>query len=163
MIEVTWFAAAAMAKWLSDQARNQTYRLPTEAQWEYAARSGGKKEKYAGGKPIMAVAWFKENSFEQTYPVGQKQANGLGLYDMSGNVLEWCHDWFSLEYYQNSPKENPQGPMTGLERVRRGGSWINRSHHVRTTYRRGQLPSDTSATVGFRLVVVPTSPMDTVQ
>ena len=96
------------------------YRLPTEAEWEYAARSGGKQEKYSGGNDFDDVAWVK-----QTRSVGQKQANGLGLYDMSGNVWEWCSDWYASDYYRKSPRENPSGPSSGSRRVSRGGSYYD--------------------------------------
>ena len=89
------------------------YRLPTEAEWEYAARSGGKGEKYAGGSDLDSVAWYDSNSKSQIHPVGQKQPNGLGIYDMSGNVWEWCQDWYGDRYYASSPKDNPQGASSG--------------------------------------------------
>jgi formylglycine-generating enzyme required for sulfatase activity len=96
-----------------NQRSGKAYRLPTEAEWEYAARSGGKREKYAGGGNVDAVAWYSDNSGSQTHPVGQKRPNGLGLFDMSGNVWEWCEAWF----------DNPQGPSGDSNRVLRGGSW----------------------------------------
>ncbi|MDP2279759.1 MAG: SUMF1/EgtB/PvdO family nonheme iron enzyme, partial [Nitrospirota bacterium] len=83
------------------------FRLPTEAEWEYAARSGGKSERYSGGNDIDSVAWYNKNSGGKTHPVGTKQPNGLGIYDMSGNVWEWVNDWYDEFYYKNSPKNNP--------------------------------------------------------
>lgn len=103
------------------------FRLPTEAEWEYAAR-GGKLSKgyiYAGGNNINAVAWNGGNSGSSIHEVGKKQPNELGLYDMSGNAQEWCHDFFSSNYYLTSPSTNPQGPVSGDKHVLRGGFFSN--------------------------------------
>ena len=133
-------------------------RLPTEAEWEYAARSGGKKEKYAGGNDweveVDTVAWWSENSGKTTHPVGKKLPNGLGLYDMSGNVWEWCQDWYGD--YPCGLITNPRGPSTGLGRVFRGGSWNDMPWHVRCANRLSSHPEDdTYLCVGFRLVMTP--------
>jgi formylglycine-generating enzyme required for sulfatase activity len=130
---------------------NKTFRLPTEAEWEYAARSGGKKEKYAGGDNVDTVAWYDSNSGSSTHPVGQKQANGLGLYDLSGNVWEWTGDWYDDKYYAKSPKNNPPGPSGGSFRVSRGGSWYFRPDFVRSAVRRGDSPDFRYDSLGFRL------------
>jgi formylglycine-generating enzyme len=129
------------------------YRLPTEAEWEYAARSGGKSEKYAGGNDVDAAAWYDGNSGSKTHPVGQKKPNGLGLYDMSGNVWEWCSDWYGSDYYKNSPRDNPQGPASGSYRVLRGGSWYNRPWGVRAAIRNWDNPDYRFNNIGFRLAV----------
>ena len=128
------------------------FRLPTEAEWEYACRSGGRDEKYSGGNNVDRVAWHENNSDFHTHPVGGKIANGLGIYDMSGNVWEWCVDWYSENYYVNSPENNPRGPNSGAFRVFRGGSWINASKSMRSTYRYRDEPDFHYSNLGFRLV-----------
>lgn len=147
---VSWHDAVAYAQWLSRRT-GRNFRLPTEAEWEYAARSGGKPEKFAGGDDIEAVAWYSGNSGNRTHPVGQKLANGLGLYDMSGNVWQWTADWYGDSYYIDSPRNNPAGPGSGSKRVFRGGSWFYDERGVRTTYRDFALPAYRSSYLGFRL------------
>ncbi|MBI3600779.1 MAG: formylglycine-generating enzyme family protein, partial [Nitrospinae bacterium] len=118
-----------------NQKTGKKYRLPTEAEWEYAARSGGRSEKYSGGNNIDSVAWYNSNSNSKTHPVGQKEANGLGLYDMTGNVWEWCQDWYDSDYYRKSPKNNPEGASSGQYRVLRGGSWDEYARYARAAIR----------------------------
>lgn len=113
------------------------FRLPTEAEWEYAAR-GGKYSRgynYSGSNKANEVAWYYGNSGSKTHPVKTKKANELGLYDMSGNVFEWCNDWYDDNYYRNSPQTNPTGPSEGEYRVLHGGSWSNNDRIVRVSYR----------------------------
>ena len=129
----------------------QHYRLPTEAEWEYAARSRGKDEKYAGGNDVDDVAWYDGDSI---HPVGQKEANGLGVYDMSGNVWEWCNDWYGVNYYNYSSRNNPQGPSTGEKRVNRGGSSFAPPKFQRSTTRSGSLPGLSWQGLGFRLILL---------
>jgi formylglycine-generating enzyme required for sulfatase activity len=124
-----------------NELTGKNYRLPTEAEWEYAARSGGKKEKYSGGNKAGRVAWYSGNSGGRPHPVGTKSPNGLGIYDMSGNVWQWVQDWYGHTYYQDSPRSNPQGPESGPHRVMRGGSWLSTSWFARAAYR-GYLPDD---------------------
>jgi formylglycine-generating enzyme len=130
------------------------YRLPTEAEWEYAARSGGKREKFAGTSKeskLDRYAWYGDNSKDKTHPVGQKKPNRLGLYDMSGSVWEWCQDWYGKDYYRSSPKNNPKGPSSGSHRVNRGGSRINGSWYLRGSLRY-YFPQDLRFVIlGFRL------------
>ena len=129
----------------------KNYRLPTEAEWEYAARGGTKSKKfeYAGSNDVNAVAWTFANSGSITHPVGQKEANELGLYDMSGNVWEWCNDWYDENYYDKSPEDNPKGPATGPHRVFRGGNLASEPAKSRVAYRNPfQLGY---GTMGFRL------------
>jgi formylglycine-generating enzyme required for sulfatase activity len=135
------------------------YRLPTEAEWEYAARSGGKAETWAGTSNVAeigAYAWFIENAVFQTHIVGKKNPNGLGLYDMSGNVWQWMSDWYAETYYANSPEHDPRGPAAGKLRVLRGGYWGDPSSRMRTT-RRIALPPDARGP-GYGLRVVQISP-----
>ena len=129
------------------------YRLPTEAEWEYAARSGGKKEKYSGGNDVDKVAWHIFNSKGTIHPVGVKEPNGLGIYDMSGNVWERCQDWYDENYYSNSPKNNPTGPDKGTAHVVRGGSWGNSPWLTRSSFRGRVYPDVMANTDGFRLVI----------
>ncbi len=130
------------------------YRLPYEAEWEYAAREGGKKDyKYSGSNNADGVAWYDDNSGSKTHPVGQKQPNALGLYDMSGNVREWCEDWYDEDYYKNSPSVNPKGPVSGTHRVVRGGSWYSTTYLLRASDRCWNDPDSRDNGVGFRLCV----------
>jgi formylglycine-generating enzyme required for sulfatase activity len=131
------------------------YRLPTEAEWEYAARSGGKSEKYAGTSSeseLTDYAWYEKNSGGKTHPVGQKKPNGLGIYDMSGNVWEWVNDWYNENYYKNSPKNNPTGPSSGKEyKVLRGGAWSADARASEAAYRYGLMPPIRFNFYGIRL------------
>jgi formylglycine-generating enzyme required for sulfatase activity len=148
---VSWNDAVAYSRWLS-QKNKRHYRLPTEAEWEYAARSGGKEERFAGGNDIDKVAWYALNSGNRTHSVGLKQANGLGLYDMSGNVWQWTGDWYDKRYYRESPRNDPSGPATGAKRVFRGGSWFYDQRGVRATFRDFSTTDFSSSYLGFRLV-----------
>jgi formylglycine-generating enzyme required for sulfatase activity len=148
-----------------NQKTGKNYRLPTEAQWEYAARGGHKSSfnkegqggfTYAGSNNLDKVAWYDDNSGDTTHPVGQKKPNELGLYDMSGNVWEWCQDWYGSDYYKKSPTDNPTGPTSGAYRVLRGGSWDLYAVYCRVAYRRINAPgSRPNISNGFRLVLVP--------
>ncbi|MCM1029879.1 MAG: SUMF1/EgtB/PvdO family nonheme iron enzyme [Oscillibacter sp.] len=130
------------------------YALPTEAQWEYAARGGVKSEgyKYSGSDEINEVAWYLWNS-EEIYPVGRKKPNELGIYDMSGNVLEWCSDWYGS--YSRASQSDPTGPATGSDRVLRGGAWHADPVYCRVSSRNSDHPDSSRGGYGFRVVLVP--------
>lgn len=139
-----------------NRSSGKKYRLPTEAEWEYAARSGGKKEKWAGTtseSSLGSYAWYSANSGSKTHPVGQKQPNGLGLYDMTGNVWEWCSDWYAN--YSSDRISNPVGASSGSDRVYRGGSWSNYARNARASDRHWSGPGDRGLHLGLRLVVPP--------
>lgn len=130
------------------------YRLPTEAEWEYAARGGNKSAgfKYSGSNSLSSVAWYEDNSSLKTHIVGQKAANELGLYDMSGNACEWCSDWYDEDYYSISPSSNPGGPVLGDFRVLRGGGWTANAEGCRVSNRIRGAPDHRYGDGGFRLV-----------
>jgi formylglycine-generating enzyme required for sulfatase activity len=128
-------------------------RLPTEAEWEYAARGRGKNAKWAGAKNesgLKDYAWYDFNSRAKTHPVGKKMTNALGVYDMSGNVYEWVADWFDGEYYAKGVMKNPKGPEKGIYRVLRGGSWNASARYLYTTVRMKSRPGSTNNNNGFR-------------
>lgn len=131
----------------------RSFRLPTEAEWEYAARSGGREEKYAGGGDVDRLGWYEGNSGGSAHPVGTKEPNGLGFYDMSGNLWEWCSDWYDIKYYRQSPRHNPQGPSSGSFRVIRDGCWNGSSHLARSGNRDSFRPGYSLDNIGFRLVL----------
>ena len=133
----------------------RTFRLPTEAEWEYAARGGNKSRhyKYSGSDNIDEVAWYDGNSGSSTHAVGTKSPNELGIYDMSGNVLEWCSDWYGS--YSAGAQTNPQGPSSGSFRVLRGGSWYNSARRCRVSNRGFNDPGFSDIGYGLRLVLVP--------
>ena len=125
------------------------YRLPTEAEWEYACRSGGKDQKYCGGNNLDQLGWYGDNSNGKTHPVGQKKANGLGLYDMNGNVWEWVQDWYGP--YSSNHSTPSSSPASGSNRVLRGGSWNSNDSVSRSAYRRSYSPFNSYGNMGFRL------------
>ena len=170
VVNVTWNDAMAMARWLS-QREGAAYRLPTEAEWEYAARAGTRTRYPAGDDPALLLA--SANTFDReaalrwprwreqaggsdgqafTAPVGSFAPNAFGLYDMIGNVWEWCADWYDEDYYARSPAVDPQGPASGSVRVRRGGSWHTWPLYSRVAFRNWNTPETRYVLVGFRLV-----------
>ena len=134
----------------------KTFRLPTEAEWEYAARGGNKSQgyKYSGSNTLGDVAWYSSNSLSSNHQVGTKAPNELGIYDMIGNVWEWCSDWFNSSYYSSSPTSNPTGPTSGSYRVYRGGCWDIDASYCRVTFRCYDTPDSRYNCLGFRLVLL---------
>ncbi|WP_233575913.1 formylglycine-generating enzyme family protein [Noviherbaspirillum saxi] len=171
VVNVTWNDATALCKWLSKK-EGKTYRLPTEAEWEYSARANTRTRYHSGDDPesLSKVAnvfdvtatknWIKWESYALegrdgyafTSPVGSFAPNAFGLYDMHGNVWEWTADWHDEKYYLNSPTDDPKGPDTGSVRVRRGGSWHTWSFYARSSYRNWNSPATRYTLVGMRLV-----------
>ena len=151
VINVSWHDALAYCKWLSEQTGRQ-YRLPSEAEWEYAAR-GGTENQAIGSGTLRLVGWYEGNSDGSTHPVGGKRPNSFGLCDLYGNVWEWVADWYGT--YSADPVTDPQGPPTGYSRVIRGGCWHSPVISCRPASRRSHLPSDCNRFVGFRLARTP--------
>jgi len=155
---VSWNQAQDFIRQLN-KITDRQFRLPTEAEWEYAAR-GGKYSlgyTYSGSDKLKQVGWYDDNSGNKTHEVGMMLANELGLYDMSGNVWEWCADWYDEQYYKECKDkgvvENPSGSDAGVYRVLRGGSSFNHSVYCRSTYRGRRQPGYHVDYIGFRLVV----------
>ena len=148
---ITYYANGFIYK--LNQMTGMQYRLPTEAEWEYAARGGRSGGfKYSGSNTVGDVARYTGNSGNSSHPVGTIAANELGIYDMSGNVREWCSDRYSSSYYNSSPQNNPTGPSTGSSRVMRGGSWNYIARSARVSFRDYYTPDNRSFVLGFRLV-----------
>jgi formylglycine-generating enzyme required for sulfatase activity len=131
------------------------YRLPTEAEWEYACRAGTRTRFLFGDDEagLGEYGWYYGNSGGRTHPVGQNRANALGLFDMHGNVYEWCGDWFGARYYGESPAEDPPGPVQASHRVIRGGGWYNGPRNCRSAYRKWGEPANHNYNLGFRLAL----------
>lgn len=136
-----------------NRATGLNLRLPTEAEWEFAARGGNNSQhyRYSGSENASEVAWHTGNSDHQSHPVKRKACNELNLYDMSGNVGEWCSDWYDI--YTSNSQTNPSGPYSGSHHVVRGGSWLEAERYVRSTCRMRYLPNSTNYFVGFRLAM----------
>jgi formylglycine-generating enzyme required for sulfatase activity len=153
VLRVTWYGADAYCQ-------SHGWRLPTEAEREYACRAGTETALYNGAisetqceldANLAAIAWYCANSGDSPQEVRQKEANGFGLYDMSGNAAEWCEDWYSPTYYEESPRDNPSGPETGLFKIARGGAWETHARFCRSAKRIWQSPGYVqSNTYGFR-------------
>lgn len=149
---VSWDDIQEFLRKLNQKYPGCGYRLPTEVEWEYAARGGGKQDgtKYAGGNSLDNVGWYYNNASDKTHPVGQKSPNGLGIYDMSGNVWEYCSDW-----YKGYPGSSGVSDYSGSGRVRRGGSWTYYPQYCRVSNRSYAAPDYGSHFIGFRLARLP--------
>jgi len=156
-VYVSWDDAVAYCKKLSEK-EGKTYRLPTEAQWEYACRAGTKTTWSFGNdeKALGDYAWYHKNAWDidekYAHQVGLKKPNAFGLYDMHGNVYEWCHDYYGGDYYKQSPEQDPTGPASGSSRVLRGGSWLGDSRFSRSAGRGRNVADRRLDLTGFRLV-----------
>lgn len=171
VVNVSWNDAQAFCRWLSGKEK-RTYRLPTEAEWEYACRAGTKTAYQNGADPEglaevgnVADATAKEifpnfkaiaakDGYVFTAPVGQFRKNGFGLFDMHGNVWEWCEDWYDPGNYKNGPERDPSGPSTGKARAFRGGSWDRAPGRCRSAARGGNTPTFRNLILGFRVALV---------
>jgi formylglycine-generating enzyme required for sulfatase activity len=160
---VSWEDAMEFCRRLSSLPEEKTaclvYRLPTEAEWEYACRAGTTTKWYCSDSEshLKQVAWFGEDYYSRgrTHPVGEKAPNAWGLYDMHGNVYEWCSDWYKEDYYKSSPVDDPQGPSKALYRVVRGGGWANDARFCRSANRYWFEPDRQVNFLGFRVALVP--------
>lgn len=155
--DISWEDAKQFIHKLNQKTGKQ-YRLTTEAEWEYAARSGGKNELWAGTNDeskLEEYVWSKWYLGKLTKTSAKRKPNGLGLYDMTGSVWEWVEDWYDKDYYKNSPKDNPKGPQSGRERVLRGGTWLDEPLYAPTYDRYSMFPDARGASIfiGLRLAV----------
>ena len=154
---VSWHDTQEFITRLNAKEKHARYRLPTEAEWEYAARAGTSTTYFFGDdkNALSGYAWYHDNASDATRPVGQKQPNAWGLYDVYGNVREWVQDWYEEKYYANSPETDPQGPPSGKQRVDRGGSWGFNAMFCRSAFRGDVLPDSRMGYLGFRLALSP--------
>jgi formylglycine-generating enzyme required for sulfatase activity len=149
---VSWDDAQEFLDRLNRRDASYWYRLPTEAEWEYAARAGTTDSEEPS---LSAVAWYRDNARGETHPVGEKRPNAWGLYDMLGNVSEWCADWYDEAYYNWSMDTDPRGALAGRNRVLRGGSWLLGVDEIRVTYRDSGAPDYKFVDLGFRCLREP--------
>jgi formylglycine-generating enzyme len=151
VVGVSWFEATAYCQWLTE-LKGESYRLPTEAEWEKACRGGNPDYEYAwGDDPPESLEYF-QGDWTGPRPVGTWRANGFGLFNMGENVHEWCMDWFSADYYAVSPERNPAGPPEGTRRASRGGSWRHQVRGSRSAHRSSLPPEFQYEDYGFRVV-----------
>jgi len=151
---VSWDDIQQFLTALNARFPGRNYRLPTEAEWEYAARAGTTGD-YGGTGILDDMGWYSGNSENRTHPVARKQPNAWDLYDMHGNMWEWVQDWYAFDYYGVSPGVDPTGPTTGSFRVLRGGSWVSSAGFARSAVRVDVTPSSRFSSVGFRLARTP--------
>jgi eukaryotic-like serine/threonine-protein kinase len=152
--QISWLDADAFCQKLSslpeEAAAGRVYRLPTEAEWEYACRAGTQTAYFQATRPLGDYAWYQENT-SKTQPVRQRQPNPWGLFDMTGNVWEWCSDYYQETYYEQKESKDPSGPLAGADRVMRGGAWSTPARSCRSAYRTGLVPVFRHETFGFRV------------
>ena len=155
VVSVSWHDTQNFIKKLNRQSGKTIYRLPTEAEWEYAARAGNTDLRPFSSLDMDQYAWYLHSSNDEIQPVATREANPWGLHDMYGNVWEWVNDWYNPSTYANSTNSNPQGPTEGDKKVRRGGSYHCPPHLIRPGYRSADLPTKAYSVLGFRLVATP--------
>jgi uncharacterized protein (TIGR02996 family) len=169
VVNVSWHDARKFCAWMTQTESGRVYRLPTEAEWEYACRGGAPESfPFHVGEPLHSLSSTRANfngtnpyggaavgpDLQRTTPVGSYPPNGWGLYDMHGNVFEWCADWYRDDYYPQSPRQDPPGPLRGLPRVIRGGGWYCSGRHCRSADRFWHGPTGQSDDLGFRVALV---------
>jgi formylglycine-generating enzyme required for sulfatase activity len=169
VVWVSWNDAQQFCAWLTRAEPGRLYRLPTEAEWEYACRAGASESHpFHVGKPLRSLSSTQANFngnypyggaakgpyLKRTTPVRSYKPNAWGLYDMHGNVWEWCSDWYDADYYRQNPRQDPPGPSEGSYRVFRGSCWNNDGQNCRSAYRSWGDPSDRVSTLGFRVALV---------
>lgn len=155
VVSVTWYDAQSFAQRLSQQDPDADYRLPGEAEWEYAARADTRGLRPMPLAELPAQAWYLYNSGDEIQPVATRAANPWGIHDLLGNVWEWTNDWYAADTYARGETTTPEGPPEGTKKIRRGGSYHCKVHLVRPGYRSADNPSQTYSVVGFRLVAEP--------
>ena len=149
---MSWSDIQAFLTTLNQRDPGKNYRLPTEAEWEFAARAGTTGDYNVPGRSAEDLGWVSTNSGSRVRPVAQKVPNALGLFDMHGNVWEWVQDWYGATYYSASPASDPAGPADGTNRVLRSGSWFDDALSARSAVRDLEAPAGRFSNIGFRLV-----------
>ena len=157
VVSVNWYDTQAFITALNKRDKTLSYRLPTEAEWEYAARAGTTGIRPFPEEALAQHAWYIDSSTDRIQPVATRAANAWGLHDMLGNVWEWVNDWYAPDSYGKSSRTDPAGPVHGSKKVRRGGSYHCPGHLLRPAYRSADTPDTRYSVIGFRLVAVPVS------
>lgn len=152
VVSISWFMAKRFVEEVNKLDKQYRYRLPTEAEWEYVARAGSNELRPVDIENLEQYAWFINNSGDRPHPVSTRKPNAYGVYDMLGNVWEWVDDWYAADAYANSVLSNPPGPVEGVSRVRRGGSFHCPVHLIRPGYRAANKPGTGYEVTGFRLI-----------
>jgi len=158
VVSVTWYDTQAFIKAVNRRDKSLRYRLPTEAEWEYAARAGTTGIRPFPETELVRHAWYIDNSTDRIQPVATRAVNPWGLHDMFGNVWEWVNDWYAPDTYATAARTEPAGPEHGSKKIRRGGSYHCQAHLVRPAYRSADTPGTRYSVIGFRLVAIARNP-----